>query len=73
MAARPRPRPDVQETLLDVFTEFTVASYAANFDDNGGKRFDIMPVTRHVGVDEVVDCPGAIQRLAAEARLRGAS
>ena len=46
--------PDVQAELLDVFTQFTVASYVANFDDYNGERFDILPETRHAGDDEVV-------------------
>ncbi len=50
-AAFPSP---VQDELLDVFTQFTVASYVANFDDYNGERLDILPDTRHVGNDEVV-------------------
>ena len=46
--------PEVQAELLDVFTEFTVASYVANFAEDNGTRFDILPETRHAGVDEVV-------------------
>ena len=46
--------PEVQDALLDVFTEFTVASYVANFDDYNGERFDILPGTRVAGSDQVV-------------------
>ncbi len=46
--------PDAQAELLDVFTQFTVASYVANFDDYNGERFDILPETRRAGSDEVV-------------------
>jgi len=46
--------PPVQAELLDVFTQFTVASYVANFDDYDGERFDILPATRSAGGDEVV-------------------
>lgn len=46
--------PDVQDALLGVFTEFTVASYVANFDGDNGERFDILPQTRRAGSDEVV-------------------
>ena len=44
----------VQDALLEVFTEFTVASYVTNFDDYNGERFDILPQTRGAGTDEVV-------------------
>ncbi len=40
--------------LLDVFTQFTVASYVANFDAAGGEKFVIAPETRQVGKDTVV-------------------
>ncbi len=46
--------PRMQAELLAVFTEFTVASYVANFDDYNGERFEILPQTRSVGSDEVV-------------------
>ena len=46
--------PQIQAELLDVFTQFTVASYVANFDDENGLRFEILPETRQVGGDEVV-------------------
>lgn len=40
--------------LLDVFTQFTVASYVANFDSAGGEKFVIAPETRVSGKDTVV-------------------
>ncbi len=40
--------------LLDVFTQFTVASYVANFDGFSGERFEIVAGTRTVGSDQVV-------------------
>lgn len=43
-----------QAELLDVFTRYTVASYAANFDGFSGERFDILPDLRPVGADQVV-------------------
>ncbi|MCW3476932.1 ABC transporter substrate-binding protein [Limobrevibacterium gyesilva] len=47
-------RPPQQEQLLDVFTQFTVASWAANFDSYDGQTFEILPELRRVGSDEVV-------------------
>ncbi len=46
--------PAEQADLLDVFTRYTVASYAANFDGYDGQRFEILPQTRMVGADRVV-------------------
>ncbi len=46
--------PAQQEQLLDVFTQFTVASYVANFDSYNGERFQIEPDMRRAGADEVV-------------------
>ncbi len=40
--------------LLSVFTEFTVASYVANFDGFSGQSFVVEPKTRAVGADQVV-------------------
>lgn len=40
--------------LMDVFTQFTVASYVANFDAFAGETFAIGPDLRHVGRDVVV-------------------
>ena len=46
--------PAQQTALLDAFTTFTVASYVANFDAYKGERFQVMPQTRRVGSDTVV-------------------
>ncbi len=47
--------PEDQKTaLLDLFTQFTVASYVANFDDFNGEKFVITPDTRKVENDIVV-------------------
>ncbi len=40
--------------LLESFTQFTVASYVANFDSFSGERFEILPGLRQVGTDTVV-------------------
>lgn len=47
--------PEAQRTtLLDLFTQFTVASYVANFDAFSGEKFVIAPDQRQVGTDMVV-------------------
>jgi phospholipid transport system substrate-binding protein len=46
--------PAQQAELLDVFTRYTVASYVANFDGYSGEQFDILPQTRAVGAEQVV-------------------
>jgi len=46
--------PPAQAELLDVFTQFTVASYVANFNGYNGERFEVLPEIRHAGSDEVV-------------------
>jgi phospholipid transport system substrate-binding protein len=47
--------PDPQKTdLLEVFIQFTVASYVANFDSYSGEKFIIAPEQRNVGKDVVV-------------------
>lgn len=45
---------DQQADLLTVFTQYTVASYVANFDADSGDRFVVNPETRTVGGDQVV-------------------
>jgi phospholipid transport system substrate-binding protein len=45
---------DQQNTLLEIFTQFTVASYVANFDDFNGEKFIIDPDSRKVENDVVV-------------------
>jgi phospholipid transport system substrate-binding protein len=46
--------PAEQASLLDAFTGFTVANYVANFDSYKGERFEVLPDTRRVGPDVVV-------------------
>ena len=45
---------EVKTELLAVFTQFTVASWVANFDAYDGERLQILPELRRVGSDEVV-------------------
>lgn len=47
--------PQQQQQLLAVFTRYTIASYAANFDSYNGQRIEILPqLQRQVGADVVV-------------------
>lgn len=47
--------PDAQKAeLMGVFTQFTVASYVANFDSSNGETFSIAPDQRKVAQDVVV-------------------
>jgi phospholipid transport system substrate-binding protein len=46
--------PQTQADLLNIFIQFTAASYAANFDSYNGERFEVSPETRKSGSDEVV-------------------
>ena len=46
--------PDMQANLLAAFTDFTVATWVANFDSFDGERLDVGSETRLVGTDEVV-------------------
>ncbi len=46
--------PADQSALLAAFTDYTVASYVANFDSYSGQRFTIAPQTRAVGAEQVV-------------------
>jgi phospholipid transport system substrate-binding protein len=47
--------PDDQKTqLLAAFRRYTVSSYAANFDNYTGQRFDISPGVRNVGNGSVI-------------------
>ncbi len=47
--------PELQAKLLDEFRRFTVASYIANFDDDSGEHLEILPETRQIGSDIVVE------------------
>jgi phospholipid transport system substrate-binding protein len=51
-ASIPAPQ---QAKLLTAFRAYTVASYAANFDSDSGDKFNILPETRAVGADQVVE------------------
>jgi len=44
--------PPEQQSLLDAFRKFTVASYVANFDNR--ERFELLPDSRSIGADQVV-------------------
>jgi len=46
---------DQQKTLLSVFRAYTVANYAANFYDDSETTIKILPETRTVGADKVVE------------------
>jgi phospholipid transport system substrate-binding protein len=43
-----------QETLMQAFRRYTVASYVNSFDSYNGQRFEIAPDTRAVGNGEQV-------------------
>ncbi len=45
---------EMQANLLQAFTNFSVATWVANFDSFDGERFEVLPETRTVGADEVV-------------------
>jgi phospholipid transport system substrate-binding protein len=48
--------PPAQRTkLLAAFRAFTISSYVANFNSNSGDTFRILPETRTVGADQVVE------------------
>lgn len=44
-----------QQKLLDVFRQFTICNYVANFNSDSGDQFRILPATRAVGADQVVE------------------
>jgi phospholipid transport system substrate-binding protein len=44
-----------QQALFTIFRTFTIASYTANFGDNGGERFELLPETRATGSDLIVE------------------
>jgi phospholipid transport system substrate-binding protein len=41
--------------LFSVFRTFTIASYTANFDSNGGTKFQVLSQTRPSGEDLIVE------------------
>lgn len=40
--------------LFKAFTNFTIASYVANFDQYDGQKFQVLPQMRSVGADRIV-------------------
>ncbi len=46
---------DKQKALLAAFRAFTVGSYVSNFDSDSGTTFRLLPETRAVGADKVVE------------------
>jgi phospholipid transport system substrate-binding protein len=47
--------PAQRTKLLAAFRAFTISSYVANFDSDSGDTFRILPETRTVGADHVVE------------------
>jgi phospholipid transport system substrate-binding protein len=47
--------PAQREKLLAAFRAFTIASYVANFNTDSGDGFRILPETRNIGADQVVE------------------
>lgn len=47
--------PEQQQKLLQVFRAFTVASYVANFNSYNGEQLTLLPDTRTVGQEQVVE------------------
>ena len=45
---------DEQAALLEAYRRYIASTYVANFDQFNGQRFDVLPTTRAVGRDEVV-------------------
>lgn len=43
-----------RKALMDAFRAFTIASFVANFDKWEGETFEVLPETRMVGADQVV-------------------
>ncbi len=44
-----------QAKLLAIFRAYTISSYASNFDSDSGDRIVLLPETRTVGADRVVE------------------
>ena len=52
----------IRKELMDAFRAFTIASFVGNFDKYEGEKFEVLPGTRLVGADQVVQTrivPGA--------------
>ena len=46
--------PEQQQMLTDAFRRYTVASYVNSFDEYNGQRFEVIPETRVVGTQQIV-------------------
>lgn len=46
---------DAQAKLLATFRAYTISSYASNFDSDTGVKIELLPDTRNVGADRVVE------------------
>lgn len=44
----------LRDGLFKAFTDFTIASYVANFNQYDGQKFQVLPQTRSVGADRIV-------------------
>ncbi len=47
--------PAQQQELLELFTQFTVASYVNGFDSYGGQQIELLPAERDLGDKKVVE------------------
>ena len=47
--------PDQQKTLLATFRAYTVSSYASNFTNGADTQIKLLPETRSIGADRVVE------------------
>jgi phospholipid transport system substrate-binding protein len=51
----PSVSPDDKKKLLSVFRAYTICNYVANFNSDSGDRIKVLPETRTVGADRVVE------------------
>ncbi len=51
----PQIAADQQQKLLAVFRAYTICNYVSNFDSDSGVQIRILPETRSVGADRVVE------------------
>ena len=47
--------PDDQKKLLATFRAYTISNYVSNFNSNSGDKIHVLPETRSVGADRVVE------------------
>ncbi len=45
---------DEQAALLDAYRRYTISTYVWNFDDFAGQRFEVLPASRTVGKDDIL-------------------